>query len=116
MARRVDALMLEIAEREPADDCRIGDRLTSLGRVDDEVDLLVFQHVSNVRPAITHLADHCTIDTRIADDPGRSTCCRQLEAERGELTRHTSERVAIGMFDAEKRASTTWQAWCRPPL
>ena len=52
-----------VLQREPADDGGIANGLMAFRGIDDEIDLLVLQHVANVRAALANLVNASALDT-----------------------------------------------------
>ena len=46
----------------PANLRRIGDRLGAFGRIDNETDLVVLEHIHDVRPSLRHLIDPMALE------------------------------------------------------
>ena len=59
---------LTLLQRFAADGKRVGNGLTALGRVDDEIDLVVLDQVDDVRPPFHDLVDRRAGIPRVAQE------------------------------------------------
>ena len=57
-----------VLQRESPNDGGVADGLMAFRRIDDEIDLFIFQQVRNVRPTLPHFVDHRAFDTCTLQD------------------------------------------------
>src|ERR1700731_5231359 len=91
--------------RRSADLDLVGARRLAGGRIDDEVDFAVLDHVEHVRPALGELEEKLNLDPVLLQNLGCATSGAQLEAELAEPLRNRDDELLVGVAHADKNAA-----------
>src|SRR6185437_15295712 len=92
------------------------DRLLTLGSVDDQIDLVILDHVHNVRPTLPHLVYPAAGDSRFGERPRRSLRGEKLEAAFDELARKPHRTALIAVPHTDEAYAVTRQGHARSGL
>ena len=89
------------------------DRLAAFGGVDDQRDLVVLDHVDDVRTALAHLVDALAGQARCLDHLRRAVGGDDVEAARDQSPRHLHGTGLVALAHAEQRPALARQRRCR---
>lgn len=80
------------------------------GRVDDELDLAVLDHIDRIGPAFVDLGQASDRHAVIGQDLGGAASRKDVEAEGDQLARGVDDEGLVGVFDREEDVTSDRQA------